>query len=269
MTKVNKYNDYMILTGVKDKFIMIPSEIIYKCDLNSKRVAVYSYLYIKTGLDYNLILSLRAISNWIGKKMDSHKNRNTSTTKILSIIEDFKNKGLLLYSNNLTYTSYINATFKKDSIIDYCQNKDRFAKIYIDEINDIMQYKNKSQDARFDNSVVLLVFAYLRLNIPINNDLKGAKTRPEAFDQCYDKIGLELGISGNAVSNAVEILQKLNLIYAKDRGRTPNNKQKTHIFCNTYKRMTNNGVTYLTASGKSYYFHEANKKEDILNKMGR
>ena len=76
------------------------------------------------------------------------------------------------------------------------------------------------------------------------------------------------------------MLVQLGYIYEQRRGkesyystdekgnRVLHRKEKTIIFCNTYKRIDKGSKTYLEAEGQDYYLKEANGKEVELDKRG-
>ena len=109
----------------------------------------------------------------------------------------------------------------------------------------------------------MLVLAYLRLRIPINNV---STDYIEAFDCFYRDIATDIGIGDDAVQKAIFVLNDLGIIYSEDyeyiSGRF---NLVTHIFSNVYKRDTINGV--LIASGEDYYKKNINKQKSKLKKM--
>ncbi len=270
------------LKGKSKNFVAIPESIIYdnQNTLDTKRISILAYLFVRTGIDDNLLLSLKDIHDWLGKKVNKHTNRNTITSEIKSLLEYYKSVGILNYSSELSYTSYIRAEFYKNKIFEKKEmNADkRFAKIYLDELTTIIQYRATNNNTRFDNSVVLLVFAYLRLNIYQNNELTGYKemSYPEAYNIYYKDIANELGISERTVSKAIDVLTNLDLIYVKHRNKIKYLDSKTHkekyliptsIFCNTYKRVQIKGYTVQVAEGEEYYIAEVQKKIRKLEKL--
>lgn len=274
--------DKVALKGKLGNFVIIPENTIINSEnkLDIKRISVLAYLFAKSGIDESLLLSLQDIHNWLGKRVNKHINRDTITSEIKSLLEYYRSIGILEYSDSLSYTSYINAKFYKDKIFKDEENNinRRFAKIYIDELETIIQYRTENKNTRFDNSVVLLVFAYLRMNIYQNNGLTGYEDMPypEAYNHYCKDIADELSISERMVSNAISILEKLNLIYVENRDKVKYLDSKTHkekyftptsIFCNTYKRVQIKGYTIQVAEGEEYYAAEVKKKIKSLEKF--
>ena len=271
-------DDKKELRGINGKFIIIPNNIILNKDLDCRRAMVISYFSCKATLDNTISFSLTDIMNWFGKKVDKHLGKNTCSENIVNLVNYFKSQNVIKLDRKFGFgLKGVNGCFDRDIFFE--KNKgERFAKIYIDELQKIVGYKNSNpKDNQLDNSILLLVFAYLRLNIPVRNDLAGAEHRPDAYDTHYKTIGEELGVSERRVSKAISVLIKLGLIYERRRKgiycyyviqnkkKKKMYKEKTYIFCNTSKKIKNKGKTVLIAEGESYYLKEADDKEKMLD----
>lgn len=276
-----KNNDKSIaLSNEQSLFIRVPEELIINSKLNPNRVAIYSYFCVRSGLDNCLLLSIKHLSEWLGKTVNKHLDRNTYTKKLIDTIVSFKEMNILNYNDILTITSCFDVSFNKD-----CCEGNRFAKIYLDELNEIIKYNNPNiKDTKFDNCILLLVFAYLRLKIFTrieNNIIRGSEffsSVAEAYDCYYTDIARDLSITEKSVSKAIKILSELNLIYEERRlpirisKHSKNNSNEikyyfiipTHIFTNTYKRVTNKSGRYVIASGEQYYLPEVKLKKQLL-----
>lgn len=257
------------LSGDASKFILVPYDIILDTTINKHRVLIYSYLFLKTAMDNTLIFNTENFKKWAGKKTGVERKSDTYADNVISTLNTLNNKWFISYISNIKKGHYTDIVFNKDKIYDYC-SKNRFAVIYLDELNTIISYK----DTKFDNSILLLVFLYLRANIPIrhNNHCDNA----EAYDTYYKTIGQEIGLSEKIVSKAADILMSMGLIYIKIRNpikyfdkkdnqykfRTP-----TNIFCNTYKRNKIKNDIYLEAEGYDYCSVEVENKIKYLEKF--
>lgn len=220
------------------------------------------------------------ILDWLKRKPNRHKNGLND--KIEECINHFYNTGYLKLLDNSNLSVYKTSVFNSEKLTEDCQNGlFRFAIIYLDEVNTILNYR--SNDTTINSDIVLLVFAYLRMKIyrrpnklsaqEINLDNKNShsydikKRREraiEAYDCYYYEIAEDLGITERVVSKAINILYGLNLIYFESLPKTKyDDKWKTNhaIFCNTYKRE--NG--YLLAEGKEYYLPEIDNKKKKLH----
>lgn len=270
------------LRGLQCNRILIPESVITNTKLQKYRVSTLAYICAMTGVAYKINFSIKLIVNWLGKCNDRHITKNGCNTAsgVKDCIKSFKNSGILSYSNNeLKFATLIEGQFDKEKYSEYYANE-RFAKIYIDELYSVVNYQNSNNEEYIDNSILLLVFAYLRMRIPVKNNLAGASERPDAYDTNYNIIGNELGLSERLVSKSIKTLVQLGLLYEQRRGKETyyltddkgnkitHRKEKTIIFCNTYKRIDKNGKTYLVAEGKDYYLKEANDKENELNQKG-
>lgn len=265
------------LHGLEKNKILIPESIILNTTMNKYRVAVITYLLCRTGIDYQITFSISRITEWLGKTTDRRlkKDVNNAASGIRDCLEKFKDSDYFSYDKDLKYANMVDGVFNKD---EYANNytHQRFAKIYIDELQTIIDYR--SEDTKIDKAMLLLVFALLRARIPVKNNLAGAGERADAYDDHYASIGEEIGLSERLVSKMVGVLIELGLIYELRRGtatylsydkegnQIKKIKEKTYIFCNTYKRIDKGGRTYLIAEGKDYYLKEASEKESELDR---
>lgn len=271
------------LDSISGNYFAIPASVILNKNMNEKRVSIFSFFSVRRGLDFYLLFSVNNIAKWLGKQPNRHSNGINS--KIIQTIEHLEHGGYLTLSEKPTNSSCIEANFNLEKISQECE-RERFAIIYLDELNQILNYKNSNvKDTLLNNDVILLVFAYLRMKIyrrrnkllpeEINLDNKNnhqydiAARRlrsPDAYNCYYCEIAEELGVSDRVVSKAVSILFELELIYSESLPRTKNNnddKWKTGhtIFCNWYKREG----SYMLASGSDYYLTEVENKKKKLN----
>lgn len=276
-----EYSSPIELDAINSNYFVIPASIILDTDMTEKRTTVFSFFSIYRGLNSNLFFSINNIVKWTGKQPNRHTNGINN--KIIQVIECLKGGGYLTLSEELNNSSCVEATLNLSKISQECDN-DRFAVIYLDELNQIINYQNpNTKDVFFNNDIVLLVFAYLRMKIyrrrnklfleeiNIDNknnhqfDIETRKLRsPDAYDCYYYEIAEELGLTSRAVSKAVEILNKLKLIYSEPLPRIKyENKWRTDhtIFCNVYKREGN----HLLISGDKYYLTEVENKKRKLN----
>jgi len=280
-TERYEYPSSVELDAISGNYFVIPSSIILDNDVNEKRATIFSFFSIYRGLNCGMFFSVNNIVKWMGKQ--PNRNANGINNKIIQVIEHLNDNRYLTLSEELTNTSCIEATFNLSKISQECEH-DRFAVIYLDEINKILNYKNpNSKDVCLNNDVILLIFTYLRMKIyrrrnklmpeEVNLDNKNnheydIKTRrigcPEAYDCYYYEIAEELGLTSRTVSKAVAALNEIGLIYSESLPRIKfENKWRTDhtIFCNAYKREGN----YFLAGGKDYYLHEVENKKKKLN----
>lgn len=264
-----EYTSPIRLDIISGNYIIIPSAIILAKDIDIKRLLTFAYFAVHRGLNCNIVFSLSHILQWMGKRSDRHKNGIND--KILCSIRYLQTENYLS-EFDLSSSGYINAQFNLSKVQEEC-DKDRFAVIYLDELQLIINSVNTNSSLYFNHDVILLLFAYLRMKIfrrrnqllPEDNNIALRKiNNPEAYNCYYFEIAKELNISVRAVSNAIKALNDLGLVYSEALPRIKyNNKWRTDhtLFCNMYKREGN----YQLASGEQYYLTEIKNKR---NKLG-
>lgn len=263
-------------------YFVIPAEIILEQTINKKLVAVFSYFSIKRGLDRFVQFSVNDMVAWIGKK----PNRNVSgiNNKVKICIEWLSERNYLS-QNQMKDNSSISKVFLNLNKVRQECDTNRFATIYVDELQKIMTYKNNGKNSDFPcNELVLLVFAFLRMQIyrrsnkllpeEINIDNKGncefdiqqrRKKCPEAYDAYYYQIAKELDLPVDNVSKAVANLGEIGLICSEELPRFKNGDKwcTDHtIFCNAYKREG----SLLLDTGTDYICREISNKKAKLNR---
>ena len=265
-------------------YFAIPSSIILSDDVGDKRVTTFSFFSVRRGLDCKLSFSLNSLVRWAGRKPDRHKNGINS--KFIKAVEYMIGEEYLRVHGNISNSAYADVSFEMSKVSDECNDKRRFAIIYLDELNKILEYKNPNPKDSFMNSdVVLLVFSYLRMkifrrrnellpeeiNIDNRNDYEydikiRRASNPEVYSGYYCDVADDLGLTSRAVSKAVDALSDMKLIYHESLPRVKHdNEWKTEhtLFCNFYKREGRNLLAY----GEDYYIPEIKRKKDmILNK---
>ena len=279
-----EYSSIVELDHISGNYFIIPSSIILKNEINDKFITTFSFLSIRRGLDYKIIFLINDIVKWMRKQPDRHKNGiNNKILKSIECLEDME------YLNKLDVinSSHVEASFNISKLSQDCEHE-RFAIIYLDELERILNYQSEnSKDSYINNDIVLLVFSYLRMKIyrrknklmidEINYENKNSheydiaarrQRAPEAYDCYYSDIAEELDLSSRVVSKAVEILNNLELIYSESLpriryldGETERWRTDHTLFCNAYKREGN----CLLASGKDYYLVEIENKKKKLN----
>lgn len=258
------------LTGDTKEFVIIPESIIMNKDVDIKRVAAYIYFWLWSGRNRKVAYTIESLVSWCGYVPNCRKGRTDEQfEKITSWLQDIGYISCHPNTDNPTqpYTTLLIADFHSDW---YQSNKGNFAMLYLDEINKIMEYDCGKKSKSLTNSNILLVFAYLRLQIHIRSATEGESRErrliaPEVFYSYYKDISTELGINEKTLSSILKILSKeLGLIYMQrvkreeTKGKDGVTKWTTFptFFCNTYKRL--NGV--LMYSGYNYYNYEIQNK---------
>ena len=281
MTERFEYSSPIELDAISGNYFAIPASIILDADMDDKRISVFSFFSIYRGLNCGMFFSINSIVKCMVKQPKRHTNGINN--KIIQVIECLRDGGYLTLSEELNNSSCIEAVYNLSKISEECDS-DRFALVYLDELNKILSYQNPNpKDSFLNGDVILLVFAYLRMkifrrrnrlfpeeiNVNGNNnhqyDVGARRLRsPDAYDCYYFEIAEELGLTARTVSKAVAALSELGLIYSESLPRVKHDdKWRTDhtVFCNMYKREGN----HLLASGESYYLSEVENKKKKLN----
>ena len=250
------------LEGLQSKYIYIPMSVITDTELDVRRVGAFSYLRVHCGLNNIINFIAPDIVEWCGGKPD--RRTNGTNDKVLSTIDSLSDRGYLTYLTEKSRSSYMKCEFNMEYYFEQCGNG--FSAIYLDEIEDIMNYqKENSKDSTVNNFVILLVFAYLRCKIRRRpNELKPEERYPEkiknrrerlpdAFNGNINDIENELGISSKTLSKIIDILEYELKLIVTDRAyriKNENNEFRTlpTIFANAYKREDK----YLLDTGDDY-----------------
>lgn len=272
------------LKGNDGVCFIVPASIICDKEIDTKRVTVFSYFSTYKGLNHRIYYSLNHIAGWMNKQ--PNRNKTGVNGKIAEMIEYLESIGYLSFPKEKPAPSSwcSEAIFNQDKLIEE-RDQDRFSIIYLDELRRILDYKTDVKYGFQNNDAILLVFAYLRMmiyrrrnkvmdwEIGEGGDVKqGIRAKqeknPEVYDCYYKDIAGSLGLSPRIVSNAVDVLSRLGLIYHEEVPRKKyssggGDRYRTNpvIFCNTYKRE--GGL--LLAAGQDYYLREVENKKKKLS----
>lgn len=277
MIKIDKQNVIgSSLTGDAKEFVTIPESIIINSEMDIKRVAAYIFFWLWHGKNNKVMHSIESLVIGCGHIPNKHKDKsNYQFWKLMTQLQDIgyiENPNLIELEHShtvITTTKFCNDWY--DSI----RNTERFARLYLDEINKIVDYDCSKGSKSVTSSNILLVFAYLRLKIIVRNttecseNIESRKKSPEVYYRYYKDICTELGITGKTLSAILKILSKdLGLIYIEHTRKSyedenGNIKWITYptLFCNTYKRLQGK----LIYDGSNYFLQETKNKINILN----
>lgn len=174
------------------------------------------------------------IITWLGFKPDRHKGKIND--QIYQLVIDLQNKDFLKLENKLSYEGFCKATL--NSIKFYPQSS--FALINYDEIDKLADFKNYISDTnRMTSSILFLVLSFIRLKMLRRTDIQTIKNKPEIYYRNISQIAIDIDISSRQVSNAIKILNQLDIIYSEELPRYQDKNKKWHsnvtIFVNKYK----------------------------------
>ena len=264
------------LKGTESKYIRIPWSIISNTEIDVKRAGIFSYLRIHCCLDDTVNFTIPSIVRWCGGKPD--RKSGGTNDKYLNIVDVLSDMGYLTYLTERSKSLYMECEFNMDYYRKEYSNG--YAAVYLDEINNIMNFKkNNSKDGFITNATILLVFAYLRYKIVRRpNELKPEerfpeqiKDRqerlPEAYSGNINDMAEEIGISSKTFLKIIDILECDLKLIATDRAYRIKNEDGEFrtpptIFANTYKREHH----YLLIDGDEYSRKEIKLKAQELQK---
>lgn len=266
-----------LLSDSESKYIYIPLSLILDNELDTKRIAVFSYLRIHCGLNNIIGFTIPDMVEWFGMK--PNKRVGNTNDKVLNVLDDLVDKGYITYLTNKSKSSYMKCEFNIEYCYDECSKG--YAVLYLDEIQKIINYKN--QDGNMSNNVaILLAFSYLRNKItrrpnnlnPEERTTDGIQKRkerfPDAFYNNISDISKELGLHRKTLSKAIDVLEKeLGLIVTDRAYRVKNEKNEFRtlptLFANTYKREDK----YLLNTEKEYGRIEIESKAKHMKQIFR
>ena len=261
-----------LLTDLEAKYIYIPFSVIADNQMDTKRVSIFSYLRIHTGLNDLIGFTIPDLVEWCGMKPNNREGKTND--KFLSVIDSFADGGYFTYLTKKDKNNYMKCKFNTEYYYTQCSNG--YAVIYLDELEKIMSYKNL-QGNSIDNAIILLVFSYLRNKIrrrpnelkPEERTLDGIRLRrerfPDAFDSNITNIAKELGIHKQTLSKIIDVLEQDLKLIVTDRAYRVKNEDKEFrtlptIFANAYKREDK----YLLVAGENYSRTEIELKAENM-----
>ena len=264
-----------LLTDLEAKYIYIPFSVIADNQMDTKRVSIFSYLRIHTGLNDLIGFTIPDLVEWCGMKPNNREGKTND--KFLSVIDSFADGGYFTYLTKKDKNNYMKCKFNTEYYYTQCSNG--YAVIYLDELEKIMSYKNL-QGNSIDNAIILLVFSYLRNKIrrrpnelkPEERTLDGIRLRrerfPDAFDSNITNIAKELGIHKQTLSKIIDVLEQDLKLIVTDRAYRVKNENKEFrtlptIFANAYKREDK----YLLTTGENYSRTEINLKAENMKQQ--
>lgn len=262
------------LDSRSSKYIVIPSSVILDGKECEKLVTVFSYFFIKRGLDDMVSSSINMIAKWCGK--NPNRSQRGISAKLLAAVNKLNEDGFISVSDNPSGANIVETNVNLGMITKLCQeDREKFATVYIDEILKIVKYDGlSSSNKTLDNDVLLHVFAYLRMMIyrrksdPSatqygDNDERRIRTT-ETYNCYIQDMAEELGLSPAIASDAIAVLREMELIYFEPLPRLKYDDSTWRtghtIFCNWYKRESG----YLVAEGSTYYEEEVKNRKKQL-----
>lgn len=252
------------LTEVEKTFVYIPASILLDEKNNQLATALICYLQIRQGRDGISLFSISDAVEWLGRKQNfSARGINGVLFKTLCWLKD---EGYIQVIGEMECKRIIKARVLVDEL--YARKigdkKCKYAVLFLDEIDKILQtngYDGKPE-------VYLLVLSWLRMMICRRKSYgDGREQLPEMTYSYLKHIAEHLNVSEKGISNAVNALHEMKIIYMKhsDKYRC-GDRWRHHVtfFCNYYRRDGKK----LTAYGEEYYEAEIQAGEMMIkNRM--
>lgn len=281
LIKKYEYDAITNLKGTAANYFTVPKSVIVNTELDYRRVSLFTYLRSYKGLNDRLCFSVPLFLKWANLKSDTHSGGMND--KIIETLDSLNDLGYVTYLSEKpkNKTFCIDLQFNTQQVYEECSG-DRFAIVYIDEIEKIMTYKDaNSKDAYFNCNAVLLVFVYLRMAIyrrinELNPEeryperIKDRKERlPEAYNDTYKDIAETLGLSERIVARAVEVLEQLGLVMVREAYHIKNEEGEYRTADMIFSNMQKRDKGKLLASGYDYAFAEIAQKAKNINKYNK
>lgn len=182
--------------------------------MGDKRVIVYSYLCCRRALDDTVAFSINELVKWTGLVPNYHDGKINN--KYLDYLELLSHYGYFESYPDFSKLKNVkgngNYYYKTKLNIEKFDTPDNgFGIIYFDELQKIINFKKELENKKIDTSrlssaYILLLLAYIRVNIRRNTD------KPQCCYRLYKTISDDIGISERYVSRIVEILDVMNII---------------------------------------------------------
>ena len=202
-------------------YVKIPREIIYDKSIGNKRVIIFSYLCSRRALDDTVAFSISELCYWSHLKPNYHDGKINQ--KYLEVLESLSHYGYFIdhpdfkkiAKEKKNSTDYYNIALN----IKKFDTPDTFGIIYFDELQKILNFKEKLENTdidltRMSSAYILLLLSYLRVNMNRNSD------KPLCCYRLYQKISEDIGLSERYISRIVEILDVMNIVKHKEGKRT-------------------------------------------------
>lgn len=182
--------------------------------MGDKRVIVYSYLCCRRALDDTVAFSINELVKWTGLVPNYHDGKINN--KYLDYLELLSHYGYFEYCPDFLKLKNVKGNgdyyYKaKLNITKFDTPDDGFGIIYFDELQKIINFKieleNKKIDtSRLSSAYILLLLAYIRVNIRKNTD------KPQCCYRLYKTISEDIGLSERYITRIVEILDAMDII---------------------------------------------------------
>lgn len=194
-------------------YIMVPRDIIYDVTLSDKRAIIFCYLYTRRAFDNTVAFSTTELCHW--SKLNPNYRDGGINQKYYYTLSMMAKRGffksypdfesLMKEGTNSKKYRYLTVNPRKFNI------DSNFGFIYYDELEKILNFKEELKDKgidlkRISSSYILLLLAYLRINMNRNEE------SPYCCYRLYTSIADDIQISKRYIGKIVEILDALKII---------------------------------------------------------
>ena len=268
------------LNSKERAFIRVPESLILDSRSDDKRISVYAFFASMRGIYGDMTFTLNELLRWMGRKPSRKKGYGSDA--LVSVVSYLEELGYVRVDGVPKNAEQTDACFDIDFLNDKC-SEERFGILYVDEIMKVLSYVEEDKKGRPPNrDAMLLILAYLRLNIPRRrnklhyeeigagddgtNESDVARRRdryPESYNAHFKDIANDIGLSEYIASKYLHLLMDMKIIYFECMPRFKfNGEWRTDctLFCNWYKRDGD----VLLASGRPYYELEISAKKRLI-----
>lgn len=217
-------------------YVKIPREIVYDKDLSSKRAIIFSYLCARRSLDDTVAFSTTELCHWSKLKPNYRDGKiNQKYYEVLLLLShygyfescpDFE-KCLEENTNSVKYQQ-VQLNIEKFDV------PDNFGIIYFDELEKILNFKEKLEGkgidlARMSSAYILLLLSYIRVN------LNRIEDKPLCCYRYFKTISEDIGLSERYIGRIVDILEELKIVKCQPMKRESYIKDGEKRFLTTPK----------------------------------
>lgn len=210
----------------------------YNKDISEKRISLYIYLSCRRALDDTVAFSINELAKWQHIKPDRHKGKTNDKYK--QCLSQLNTLGYYVRCPDFEKISTLDNYYSISLNIEQFDIIDRFGIIYFDEIEKIINFKQKINDTsvthRIGSDQIFLLLSYIRMNTYHRNKKNETiESNPECCYRMYEKIQSDIGLSSRMISKAVKILSLLGIIKYQDLLRYHDVENKTwHTRCKVF-----------------------------------
>ena len=223
-------------------------------------------------MDDTVAFSVPELVKWTGLLPNYHKGKiNEKYLDVLELLSHYEYFEQCPDFEKLKSIGNSNEYYKvKLNIAKFDTPNDGFGIIYFDELEKIINFKKELENKRIDvsrlsASYILLLLAYIRVNIRRNTD------KPQCCYRLYKTISKDIGLSERYITRIVEVLDTMNIIkYQECKRERYKDSEGKYGFLTTpkvfadYRHFTKDQYGNVVIDQKYDYLSEIQKQMFIL-----